>query len=238
MWSPGRHHPGLSTSIARRRPARIIVSRALASGRSTPCHQFQLSGTNTAPVRHFRNTVPHLARLANTARPWRCAGGVKLKRWRAEVCRKPRHAMCCVLGMPRSQRLAPWPGVAPPALPSMEPRIGPERERDLERVRTLTRVLDHYLVDPLLGLFLPGSGDLIGSLLGLYLVGLAVRRRTSPVVIARMLLNLALDAGLGFVPIIGDLADFAFKANEKNLALLSERSAGGKATSRARLAVG
>lgn len=129
--------------------------------------------------------------------------------------------MCCTVGMPRSQRVATWPGVAQPA-----------REPDLERVRTLTRVLDHYLVDPVLGLLLPGAGDLIGSLLGLYLVGIAVRRRTSPVVIARMLLNLALDAGLGFVPIVGDLADFAFKANEKNLALLSARPAGGKASAR------
>lgn len=102
----------------------------------------------------------------------------------------------------------------------------------LERVRTLTRVLDHYLVDPLLGLVLPGAGDLIGSMLGLYLVGLAVQRRMAPVTIARMLLNLALDAGLGLVPIVGDLADFAFKANEKNLALLSERPVATRATLR------
>jgi hypothetical protein len=109
---------------------------------------------------------------------------------------------------------------------------------DLERVRKLTRVLDHYLVDPLLGLVLPGAGDLIGSMLGLYVVGLAVQRRMAPVTIARMLLNLALDAGLGLVPIVGDLADFAFKANQKNLALLSERPADGKATARDWLFVG
>jgi hypothetical protein len=99
-------------------------------------------------------------------------------------------------------------------------------------------VLDHHLVDPLLGLVLPGVGDLIGSMLGLYVVGLALRRRLSPVIIARMLLNLALDAGLGLVPVLGDIADFAFKANEKNLALLSERPAGGKATARDWLVVG
>src|SRR5689334_8756456 len=95
-------------------------------------------------------------------------------------------------------------------------RVPPE----LERVRSLARVLDHYLVDPLLGLVFPGGGDLIGSLLGLYMVGVAVRRRMSPVVIARMLLNLALDAGLGLVPVAGDLFDFAFKAHQRNLALL------------------
>jgi hypothetical protein len=152
--------------------------------------------------------------------------------------------------MARSHRLATLPGIAPSlrtraephGAPGNEPELAaharPNAEPGLERVRTLTRVLDHYLVDPVLGLLLPGAGDLIGSLLGLYVVGLAVRRRTSPVIIARMLLNLALDAGLGLVPIVGDLADFAFKANEKNLALLSARPAGAKATPRDWLIVG
>jgi hypothetical protein len=108
----------------------------------------------------------------------------------------------------------------------------------IERARTLTRALDHYMLDPLLGLILPGAGDLVGSLVGLYIVAIAVRRRVSPVVIARMLLNLALDAGLGLVPVLGDLADFAFKANQRNLALLVERTDTRKATTRDWLAVG
>lgn len=146
--------------------------------------------------------------------------------------------------MARSQRIATWPGRGPPVGAAGEPEPVPRTQSrsasqpELERIRTLTRVLDHYLVDPLLGLVLPGAGDLIGSLLGLYVVGVAVRRRASPVVIARMLLNLALDAGLGFVPVIGDIADFAFKANQKNLALLSERPPGRKATARDWLVVG
>lgn len=108
---------------------------------------------------------------------------------------------------------------------------------DIERARTLARVLDHYMVDPLLGLVLPGAGDLIGSLLGLYMVGVAVRRRMSPVIIARMLLNLALDAALGAVPVLGDVADFAFRSNQRNLALLLDRRATGRATGRDWLAV-
>ena len=109
---------------------------------------------------------------------------------------------------------------------------------EIARARTLARALDHYLLDPLLGLVLPGAGDLIGSLLGLYLVVIAVRRRMSPVIIARMLLHLALDAVLGAIPLIGDIADFAYKANERNLALLVGRHETGKATARDWLAVG
>jgi hypothetical protein len=128
------------------------------------------------------------------------------------------------MGHPGTQRALPW-GMAV------------TEDADIARVRTLVRVLDHYLVDPLLGLVLPGIGDLIGSLLGLYAVAIAVRRRMSPVIVARMLLNLALDAAMGAIPLAGDVADFAFKANAKNLALLEARHSTGRATPRDWLAV-
>ena len=99
-------------------------------------------------------------------------------------------------------------------------------DAELERVKKLAKVLDHYLVDPIIGLVLPGAGDIIGAVLGVYTVGLAFRRKVSPVIIARMFLNLGLDALLGIVPFAGDLADVAYKANQKNVALLSERTTG------------
>jgi hypothetical protein len=37
-----------------------------------------------------------------------------------------------------------------------------------------------------------------------------------------MLLNVAIDAGFGLVPILGDLFDVAWKANERNVALLEQ----------------
>jgi hypothetical protein len=106
-------------------------------------------------------------------------------------------------------------------------------DRELKRVQSLARILDRFFVDPLLGLIVPGGGDLAGSLLGLYTVVIAVRRRISPVVIARMLLNLAVDALLGVVPLIGDLFDLGFRAHERNVRLLAERAGtGGRATPR------
>jgi len=100
-------------------------------------------------------------------------------------------------------------------------------------VQALARILDRNFVDPILGLIFPGIGDLAGSLLGLYAVSLALRRRMSPVVIARMLLNLAADALLGAIPLFGDLFDFGFRAHERNARLLAERAEhGGRATAR------
>ena len=46
---------------------------------------------------------------------------------------------------------------------------------------------------------------------------------TSKAVVARMLLHLGIDMFVGVLPVIGDIADFFYKANEKNLALLEER---------------
>ena len=71
------------------------------------------------------------------------------------------------------------------------------RDTELERVKTLARMLDGYFIDPLIGLFLPGAGDVIGSMLGIYIVSIAARRKVSPVIIARMLMNLAADASIG-----------------------------------------
>lgn len=79
--------------------------------------------------------------------------------------------------------------------------------------------------DGLLGLLLPGVGDAAGAVGALSLFWLAVQRRVARTVLVRMALNVALDALLGSVPILGDAFDLAWKANRKNLELI-ERSAG------------
>jgi hypothetical protein len=43
--------------------------------------------------------------------------------------------------------------------------------------------------------------------------------------IARMMANIAIDAVLGAVPIVGDLFDFAFKANVRNLEIFRTATA-------------
>ncbi|HEU0029133.1 MAG TPA: DUF4112 domain-containing protein [Kofleriaceae bacterium] len=110
---------------------------------------------------------------------------------------------------------------------------GTRTDAELERVRKMARVLDRYMLDPIVGLILPGAGDIVGSLLGLYTVAIALRRRMSPVIVARMLLNLGLDALIGIVPLVGDVADVGFKANTRNAELLIERGeTGGRATAK------
>jgi hypothetical protein len=75
-------------------------------------------------------------------------------------------------------------------------------------------------LDPILGLLLPELGDTLTAAVSLTLLGVAFRERVPKLVLARMLINIAIDALLGAVPVIGDVFDFAFRSNEKNLALI------------------
>lgn len=144
--------------------------------------------------------------------------------------RPPWHEACLQI----ATRMDPDPAALPYGVAPVDLGLPP----DIARARRLARLLDHHMLDPVLGFVLPGIGDLLGSLIGLYLVAVALRHRISPIVVARMLLNLALDAAIGFLPLAGDLADVAFKANTRNLALLLARHDTGRATPRDWLAVG
>jgi len=73
-------------------------------------------------------------------------------------------------------------------------------------------------IDPLLGL-LPG-GDAVSAAGTLALFWLALQRGVPRPVLARMAANVAIDALIGAVPVIGDLFDFGYKANRRNLQLI------------------
>lgn len=81
-------------------------------------------------------------------------------------------------------------------------------------------------LDALIGFFFPGGGDALGAVPALLLLGLALRYGVPPVIVLRMLLNIGIDALLGAVPLLGDVFDAAYRANEKNLELLEEHGTG------------
>jgi hypothetical protein len=95
--------------------------------------------------------------------------------------------------------------------------------RELELVERIAFWMDRRYVDPLLALFLPGLGDVIGAMVGLLGVGVAFRLQAHPALIARMLIHLAVDALLGSIPVIGPGIDIFYRAHTRNLELLRER---------------
>jgi len=117
----------------------------------------------------------------------------------------------------------------------------PPDPRGLDALRRWARLFDSafripgthitFGLDPILGL-IPGIGDMASPVLSLFFIWHGLRLRVPKVVLARMVLNVLIDAGVGAIPVVGDIFDVAWKANDWNLALLERHAiAGGKPTS-------
>ena len=113
-------------------------------------------------------------------------------------------------------------------------------------IRSLARLLDsavgipgtkvRFGLDSVIGL-VPGFGDLAGAALSGYIVLAAARMGVPTPIVIRMVLNVAIDALVGVVPLLGDLFDVGWKANTKNTALLDRYLAEPVATKKGSLGV-
>ncbi len=98
-----------------------------------------------------------------------------------------------------------------------------------KRLQQLAWILDSSIrlpggfrigVDGILGL-IPGLGDAVGAGLSSYIVVKAVRLNVPVIILIRMIINVGLELIIGVIPIIGDLFDFMYKANERNVRLIN-----------------
>ncbi len=76
-------------------------------------------------------------------------------------------------------------------------------------------------LDPLINL-VPFLGDIIGFAVSFVLVYVMWRNGASRKLVMLMLINVLVDLTIGAIPGIGNVFDFFFKANKKNIILLRE----------------
>jgi hypothetical protein len=103
------------------------------------------------------------------------------------------------------------------------------RQQRLARIDTLATLLDSALLvpgtnirfglDAIVGL-IPGIGDLITSLVSLYIVHEARQLGAPTHLLIRMVANIAIDGIVGSAPVAGDIFDVMWRANRRNVALL------------------
>jgi hypothetical protein len=106
------------------------------------------------------------------------------------------------------------------------------RESSVDRIavaRFLAELLDQrftipgtsirFGLDPLLGL-IPGIGDAIANLAGSAILVIAAQYRLPKIVLLRMGLNVAFNALIGAVPVVGDIFSIWFRSNVRNAQLL------------------
>jgi Domain of unknown function (DUF4112) len=102
-------------------------------------------------------------------------------------------------------------------------------DQDLKQLDWLAKLMDNQFAipginfrfgfDALLGL-IPGVGDILGLLVSGALLRIMLRKGAGPLLMLRMMANVVLDALVGIIPFAGDLFDFGFKANRRNVDML------------------
>lgn len=118
-----------------------------------------------------------------------------------------------------------------PVIRAAAPVVNTREPPQVGHLRALSRLLDNafvipgtgyrFGVDALIGL-VPGLGDAVSAVFSSYIVLQASRLGAPKAVVSRMIANIAIDTVVGWVPILGDLFDVAWKSNAKNMALLEE----------------
>lgn len=102
-------------------------------------------------------------------------------------------------------------------------------ENHLAFARVLAKLLDtqfsvggfNFGLGPIIGI-IPGIGDIIENVLSFYLIWIALKMDLPTEKIARMLGNIAFNFFLALFPVIGNIGDFVFKSNIRNLQILEE----------------
>ncbi len=117
-----------------------------------------------------------------------------------------------------------------------EPRQRPDRnqaqdEQLRRRLVRIARLMDSSIRIPVIGKrigwdavigLVPGVGDAAGALISAYIVLAAAKLGAPGGVLLRMSGNVVLEMLVGAVPLLGDLFDMMFRANERNVALLEK----------------
>ena len=109
------------------------------------------------------------------------------------------------------------------------------REETQQRLRRIAKLMDSQIRVPVLGLrigadavlgLVPGVGDAITGLIGAYLIYEAQRLGVPRSAVLRMIANIAFDTAIGAIPVSGDIWDFFFRANDRNMQILARHLGG------------
>lgn len=102
------------------------------------------------------------------------------------------------------------------------------RDDKLDQLKALSHILDtkfqgpfgfKFGIDALIGL-IPVVGDVVTAGMSLYIIAMAASMGVGPSTLIRMSINVLIENLFDMLPFIGNLFDFYWKSNNRNIALL------------------
>ena len=99
------------------------------------------------------------------------------------------------------------------------------REEAQRRLRRIAKLMDSQIRVPGIGLRIGADAVLTGAI-GAYLIYEAQRLGIPRSALLRMVANIAVDTAIGAIPLAGDVWDFFFRANDRNMQILARHIGG------------
>lgn len=104
-----------------------------------------------------------------------------------------------------------------------------QQQARLARIQRIASLMDaefrvagvRFGLDSLIGL-MPAFGDAIGGLISLYIIWEARKIGVPREVINKMIARVLLDVFIGGIPVLGDVFDIVYKANQRNVATVEQ----------------
>ena len=107
----------------------------------------------------------------------------------------------------------------------------PDQHPQLKWISRISNLMDNQFrfpgtnfrfgLDPIFNL-VPIAGDMAGLVVSAGLLLVMAQKGASNKLVVLMSLNILLDATIGAIPIVGQIFDFFFKANARNIKLMNE----------------
>lgn len=104
------------------------------------------------------------------------------------------------------------------------------KKQKLKELQKLSSLLDskfegpfgfRFGLDALIGL-IPVIGDWIGAAMSIYIISQAASMGVGNATLIRMAINVALENIIDMIPLVGNVFDFYWKANNRNMELLEK----------------
>lgn len=95
-----------------------------------------------------------------------------------------------------------------------------EESLSYSSVKLIAKIFDDWFLDPIIGFFLPGIGDILTYALVVPYMYVALFKVQSVRLFLAVTFNATLDLLIGMIPGVGNIADIFIRANRKNYRLI------------------
>lgn len=95
-----------------------------------------------------------------------------------------------------------------------------EESMSYRATQAIAKYMDQYFLDPIIGFFVPGFGDVLTSVLVLPFIYVSLFKiRSLPLTLA-VIFNVLKDMAFGLIPVVGDLVDAINRGYRQNCRLI------------------